>query len=214
MVCELPACQQISTKRKLGAFVPFADSAQIPSEACPIWSAEAGAAALRAKARPILPTTSPADIVCVLDLPAAVHLLIDHRNCGHLLLARGNLALQLLVEGADLLSGPVCLNFVIPGTARINSAIEKLATLRQILMRSSDLPHTLIEWSAYSLSLRNALIALDGHAAGASYRDVAAVIFGKTRVARDWPDPLKDRIRRSLRRGQALTNGGYRTLIA
>lgn len=168
---------------------------------------------LCAEARPFLPTTSPADIVSVYELPAAVHLLIDHRKRSHLLLICGNLALQLLIEGADLLTGPVCLNFIIPGIAKINNAIEKLATLRQLLTKPFDLPHTSSKWGPNTLKLRNALIALDAHAAGASYRDVATVIFGEDRVVRDWPDPLKDRIRRSLRRGQALVNGGYRTLI-
>ena len=60
----------------------------------------------------------------------------------------------------------------------------------------------------------DAVIALDGHAAGASYREIAAVIFGRDRVARDWPDPsLKDPVRHSLSRGQAYANGGYRALI-
>ena len=147
-------------------------------------------------------------------MPGAVHLLIDDRKRNHLVLVCGNLALQLLIEGADLLSGPVYLNFIIPGLTGIGSAIEKLVVLRQILARPSELLYTPRAWSARTLRLRNALIALDGHAAGASYRDVAAVIFGKDRVARDWPDPsLKDHVRRSLRRGQAYASGRYRTLI-
>jgi hypothetical protein len=147
-------------------------------------------------------------------LPSAVHLLIDGRKRSHLLLVCGHLVLQLLIEGADLLSGPVSLTFVIPGIAGLGSAIDKLAALRRILARPVELLHAPRQWSAQTLRLRNALIALDGHVAGASYRDVAAVIFGKDRVARDWPDPsLKDHIRRSLRRGQAYMNGRYRTLI-
>jgi hypothetical protein len=147
-------------------------------------------------------------------MPGAVHLLIDDRKRNHLLLICGNLALQLLIEGADLLSGPVYLNFIIPGLTGIGSAIEKLVALRQILARPAELPYTPRAWSAQTLRLRNALIALDGHAAGASYRDVAAVIFGKHRVARDWPDPsLKDLVRRSLKRGQAYAGGGYLAFI-
>ncbi|WP_170937232.1 MULTISPECIES: DUF2285 domain-containing protein [Rhodomicrobium] len=122
--------------------------------------------------------------------------------------------MQLLIEGADLLSGPVTLNFIIPGIAELGSAIDKLSTLRRILTYSPQIQPALRSWSTQTLRLRNALIALDGHAAGASYREIAAIIFGKERVTKDWPDPsLKDRVRRSLRRGQAYANGGYRVLI-
>lgn len=122
--------------------------------------------------------------------------------------------MQLLIEGADLLSGPVTLNFITRGISELGSTIDKLSTLRRILTCSSQFQHALRSWSTKTLRLRNALIALDGHGAGASYREIATIIFGKERVARDWPDPtLKDRVRRSLSRGQAYANGGYRTLI-
>jgi hypothetical protein len=140
--------------------------------------------------------------------------LIDERKRSHLLLVSGPLALQLLIEGADLFSGPVSLNFIVSGIVEISSAIDKLSALRRILTHSSQLQRAPCHWSAKTLRLRNAVIALDGHAAGASYREIAAVIFGRDRVARDWPDPsLKDPVRRSLSRGQAFANGGYRTLI-
>lgn len=148
------------------------------------------------------------------DLHSAVHLLIDDRKRNHLLLACGPLALQLLIEGGDLLSEPVCLNFIIRGIASISTSIDQLAVLRKLLRRGRGRRPEPNGWSARTLKLRNALVALDGHAAGASYRDVASVIFGKDRVASDWPDPaLKDRVRRSLSRGEAYANGGYRRLI-
>lgn len=149
------------------------------------------------------------------DLQCAAHLLIDDRKRNHLLLACGPLALQLLIEGGDLLSGPVRLNFIICGITRISASIDKLAVLRKLLAPDYRRRLEPNGWSARTLRLRNALVALDGHAAGASYRDVASVIFGKDRVASDWPDPaLKDRVRRSLSRGATYANGGYRTLIA
>lgn len=122
--------------------------------------------------------------------------------------------MQLLIEGADLLSGPVSLTFITHGIAEIGSTIDKLSKLRRILNCPSKLQHAPRRWSAQEIRLRNALLALDGHAAGSSYREIATIIFGKERVARDWPDPsLKDRVRRSLSRGQAYANEGYRTLI-
>jgi hypothetical protein len=148
------------------------------------------------------------------DLPGAVHLLIDDRKRSHLLLVCGPLALQVLIEGADLLSAPVSLNFITRGIAEIGFTIDKLSALRRILTCSSQPREAPRSWSTQTLRLRNALIALDGHAARASYRETAAIIFGKERVARDWPDPsLKDRVRRSLSRGQTYANGRYRTLI-
>ena len=147
------------------------------------------------------------------DLQSAVHLLIDDRRRNHLLLARGPLALQLLIDGADLLSGPVRLDVIIRGMTSLSASIDKLAVLRRLLAPDCK-PLEPNGWSARTLRLRNALVALDGHTAGASYRDVATVIFGKDRVASDWPDPsLKDRVRRSLSRGEAYSNGGYRALI-
>jgi hypothetical protein len=56
------------------------------------------------------------------------------------------------------------------------------------------------------------LRALDGSIAGASHREIGAVLFGKARVERDWADPgdhLRDNVRRAIKRGRSLMNGGY-----
>ena len=197
-----------------GRFAPFADPRQLSHEALPIWSEDVGAPVLSARADPITAAAASENAIFVPDLPGAAHLLIDDRKRSHLLLTCAPLALQLLIEGADLLGGPVSLTFITRGIAELGPAIDKLSALRRILTGSSQIRHPPRRWSTQSLRLRDALIALDGHAAGASYREIATVIFGKHRVANDWPDPaLKDRVRRSLRRGQAYTNGGYRTLI-
>jgi hypothetical protein len=60
------------------------------------------------------------------------------------------------------------------------------------------------------------LRALDASLAGASHREIAAMLVGPERVERDWRHPgqhLRDRIRRAVRRGQALMTGGYRELL-
>jgi hypothetical protein len=65
--------------------------------------------------------------------------------------------------------------------------------------------------------LRDALIVLDGRAAGASYRDIASVIYGADRARAAWNSPsrsIKDRLHRAFNIGKAFRDGGYRALIA
>jgi T6SS, Transcription factor, DNA binding domain len=64
--------------------------------------------------------------------------------------------------------------------------------------------------------LRQALLALDGSLAGATYRQIAIRIFGEDSVRKDWNAAtrfLKDRTRRLVAKGRALMNGGYRDLL-
>ncbi|MBH1755644.1 hypothetical protein CEE60_17225 [Stenotrophomonas maltophilia] len=58
------------------------------------------------------------------------------------------------------------------------------------------------------------LQALDATLAGASLREVAEGLFGADVVAADWhtDSALRARVRRLVRRGEALMRGGYRSL--
>jgi hypothetical protein len=60
-----------------------------------------------------------------------------------------------------------------------------------------------------------ALQALDGVLAGASQREIAGVLFGRTTVAQRWePDgEMRAQIRYLLRRARAVSDGGYRDLL-
>ena len=60
-----------------------------------------------------------------------------------------------------------------------------------------------------------ALQAIDGRAADASQRDIAAAIFGDRRIHEDWhaDSELRAQVRHLLRRGHAFTRGDYRSLI-
>lgn len=59
------------------------------------------------------------------------------------------------------------------------------------------------------------LQTLDGLAAGATQREIAQALFGAAVVAERWHDlgELRAQVRRLVRRGQALVNGGYRRLL-
>lgn len=58
------------------------------------------------------------------------------------------------------------------------------------------------------------LQALDATLAGASLREVAVGLFGVDAVTADWhaDSALRARVRRLVRRGNALMHGGYRRL--
>lgn len=60
-----------------------------------------------------------------------------------------------------------------------------------------------------------ALQVMDAVRAGASHRMIATAIFGADEVARRWaPDgELRAQVRYLIRRGQALSKGGYRALL-
>jgi hypothetical protein len=60
-----------------------------------------------------------------------------------------------------------------------------------------------------------ALQALDGVLAGASQREIAAVLFGSEVVTERWHSDgeLRARVRYLIRRASALMNGGYRRLL-
>jgi hypothetical protein len=60
------------------------------------------------------------------------------------------------------------------------------------------------------------LIALDGHLAGRSYREIAQVLYGNDSVGAYWTDDtrgLKSKVRRAVEQGLSLMNGGYRALL-
>ncbi|MFY0576684.1 DNA -binding domain-containing protein [Cystobacter fuscus] len=53
-------------------------------------------------------------------------------------------------------------------------------------------------------------MALDAANAGASYRDIAILLYGEAAAARRWRDParhMKDAVRYAVRRGGALMEG-------
>ena len=60
------------------------------------------------------------------------------------------------------------------------------------------------------------LCALDGSLSGASQREIATMLVGPERAEEDWRHPgqhLRDRVRRAVKRGHALMNGGYLELL-
>lgn len=109
-----------------------------------------------------------------------------------------------------------CIGLVI-GTDAL--AARRLAAARELLTAASHRPRP--QAKARNLSSRSALIhcsilqAIDGVTAGASQRDIAIAIYGRTEVLERWSSDgeLRARIRYFVRRGGALVQSEYQKLV-
>ena len=85
-----------------------------------------------------------------------------------------------------------------------------------VLGSTGQLPERLFPPESRGVRLRHVLLALDASTDGASHREIATALVGRQRVQADWADPgdhLRDQIRRAVRRGRALMNGGFRDFL-
>jgi hypothetical protein len=197
-----------------GASVAFADPRLKAEQALPVWLPEAGAARLRFTACPGGDAHGDRPGVRVSGLPNVEHVLLDAAGRQHVVLRSGASAMQLLISGGDAIVGPVVLGVCLSKRQEIGTAAKDLSALEGVLCAPNTPRSGVPGWTAQSLRLRDALVALDGHRAGATLRETASLIYGRERIGRDWPDAgLRQRLRRDLQRGQALCAGGYRDLI-
>lgn len=119
--------------------------------------------------------------------------------------------LQLAVSSGDILSPSLlCMNAISPAQ-NLKHRLWALECLNRIWANES-LPERLFPPEPRGDRLRFVLRALDGALDRASHQDIATALLGEHRVHLDWTDPgnhLRDRIRRAIKRGRALLNGGY-----
>ena len=145
---------------------------------------------------------------------ANISILLDVGGRQQIILKSRRQSLLLAVTGTATLAGPARITFLSRGCEGAARAPRAFAAFNACL---SPPPKTAdAKWTTTLLRRRNALIALDGDAAGASYREIATVIFGDKDTTQSWRslnNPLKDQVRRALRRGKALIAGGYRMLL-
>lgn len=133
----------------------------------------------------------------------------------HVLFAEGGRRLQLAISGGSLLAGDRLLTDALPDPA---IAPARLLALRRLadLRHHRTLRPVLYPPDARGARLVGVLRALHGWLAGAAFRDIAIALFGEARVDRDWNDPgdnLRDQVRRAVKRGRALMEGGWRRFL-
>lgn len=105
---------------------------------------------------------------------------------------------------------------LLPLDAFVDVRIAALQRLVAELRRAERVPRPTPLPPARRRRLVAALRALDGRLDGASYREIADVLFGPSPISdREWKThDLRDRTIRLARYGYALMRGGYRQLLA
>lgn len=141
--------------------------------------------------------------------------LTDTTGHEHLLLKGNGCVIQARCTGLSMLgTEPVRLSFIINSIDRLQTKLRTLQRAQRVY-GANDAFET-PEWSRNSLALRNALVALDCHAAGGSYYETAQFIYGAKRAKEAWSGPgraMKDEMRRARQRGCDLVSDRYRTLL-
>jgi hypothetical protein len=120
---------------------------------------------------------------------------------------------RLSLMGQSILFGKCKCVFYVEGFSNVTRFAETLRTLNKL--RDQVTPDV-CQLNQFELHLRDYLVALDGHLAGRSYRDIAGVIYGSDRVKNVWTNEtrfLKETVRRAVRRGIQYMENEYRTLL-
>lgn len=128
----------------------------------------------------------------------------------HLLGAGGQRRLQVLQSDPDAGALVAIIPLDQDGFARLDAVFRLLAQLHgRVVPDDKRLTYQ------KRLRAKRMLQAYDGRLAGASQRDIAKVIFRRTRVSRDeWQSaPERYAVIRLIRDARALVEGGYRSLL-
>lgn len=200
--------------------------ADVPADLCFAGPGPTGAPAPTAMWRfetdPAVPVfqlqPAQADDPAALDvraLPLATLVVSSQTGDQHVLIAHGTRRLRFAVVGGDVLAGPARLGFLLPSRSVGGASLDGVRRLL-VLRDTGRLPPAARSDRRRVERWMEALQAFDARRAGASQRQIAALIFGEDRVAEDWngrSDYMRMRIQRLVRSAEQLVEGGYRALF-
>lgn len=151
----------------------------------------------------------------VSDVKCSVRVVESHRGLQHISFQEAGRSLQLAVSGVDVMQRVCLLTGAVVESGSLRARLSALQCLNDLYSSGHLNPrHFPPEPRAQRLAF--VLQALDGWLAGATYREIATALFDRNRVDLDWGDPrghLRDRVRRAVRRGRILMEGGYRQFL-
>jgi hypothetical protein len=147
------------------------------------------------------------------EIEAARHIILGPGADEFLILRDSNRAVTLRCRGERASLGPVDIRLVLDGVPD-PTVVTRSLTLFQGLLRR---PEVTVDNSLWRILRRDGLAVLDGKSLGATYRDVATVLYGSNATRKGvWhsaSNPLKEHLRRALAMGRYLRDGGYLELL-
>lgn len=153
--------------------------------------------------------------IVVGDLPG-LSVSIRREGVSHLLFERAGKVLQVEIKGECAVSEPVRLVMAAAvEPERLRPAMAVFEAFGR-LCAGQDWPRGFEGPAPSGARLRQMLSAMDGWQEGLSQRQIGIELFGAARVCEEWgegSDHLKSQIRRLVRRGRWLMEGGYRGLL-
>ena len=174
------------------------------------WTDQAGGIALEAASRRWI-RGKKADLDLG-RLECVQHVVVGLDRVEHILFRKSDQAVTFRLVGARASIAPVCLTYRSVG----NDVAHKNGPVQSELPLLFAEPARWIRRTRDRLLLRDAVIALDGRQAGASYREIAIAMVGAARAKEAWSSAsraLKEPVRRARTKGEEMRDGGYRTLI-
>jgi hypothetical protein len=145
-------------------------------------------------------------------LTSVRHIVLGPGREQYIILRDADAALTLRLHGSRASLAPVNTCILLAGLPDPDSISKALSTLIGLILSPNHDPRP----SRDLVFLRDALVALDGRCVGASYREMAAVVYGGRVAQTAWASGsrwMKDRMCRALAKGEQLRDGGYRKLL-
>ena len=204
----------MTTNFQAGGGFAFAISPSCPAtRARLLWNAQSDASVLQVKATAAL--AGDADAFDLAKLSSFATLAAGPDNAEHLVLSDGYRRIRIDVLDGTLRAGPVHLRYDLHGFVGVDARIltlRRLLTLNRLGRFARNLhppEHLAPRWLF-------ALRVYDATAAGASQREIAAVLYGQKSAAvskESGSDFLRLRVQRLVRIGKRLVSGGYLALL-
>ena len=197
----------------VGVCAPFVAANQFASVAPVFWSKQSALWAID-----VVPAsqTNGIDMIDIRSAETVRRALIDLDGGEHVVLQRSDQAVTLHAQESCLIAAPVAFSLLITGSHELRHAPRVLHRLNELIAPPTTNGASVRTAHQNYDRLRDALIGLDNDLAGMTYRTIAAVLFGERAAAEDWgggQSTLKQRVRRTIKRGHNLSNGGYRRLL-
>lgn len=177
------------------------------------WRSDLDPSVLAVSAEPI--SLRHPDAFDIANCPGSADLVRDRHGREMVVLSEGGHQIQLDVGEGTLAAGPVRLRYQVGGFDKVEAkvrTISRLASLRHL----GRFARGLFPAEAAAPRWISALQAYDGMAAGASQREIAAVVFGEKLVREEWKgrsDFLRLRVQRMITYSRNMVDGGYKQLL-